>query len=104
MGGVLPLGALCWAALGKDPGFTRLSLLELLKRRGRYRPEDFARLHLTEHFDLPAAMHVWLAALDDAEAFIRSRPADEGGALYHDTGSWKLDSRGGAENSRGIRR
>ncbi|OGU02199.1 MAG: hypothetical protein A2W29_00260 [Gemmatimonadetes bacterium RBG_16_66_8] len=37
---VLPLGALCWAAVGKDPGFTPLSLLELLKRRGRYRPED----------------------------------------------------------------
>ncbi|HET9300046.1 MAG TPA: hypothetical protein VFO11_08875, partial [Candidatus Polarisedimenticolaceae bacterium] len=32
---VLPLGALCWAACGKDPGFTPLSLLELLRRRGR---------------------------------------------------------------------
>lgn len=29
---VLPLGALCWAACGKDPGFTPLSLLELLRR------------------------------------------------------------------------
>jgi len=33
---VLPLGALCWAAVGKDPGFSPRSLLELLKRRGKY--------------------------------------------------------------------
>ncbi len=82
---VLPLGALCWAAVGKDPGFTPLSLLELLKRRGRNRPEDFARLHLAEPFDLPAAKQTWLAALEDAEQFIRSRPADEAGALYYST-------------------
>jgi len=34
---VLAPGALCWAACGKDPGFTPLSLLELLRRRGRVR-------------------------------------------------------------------
>lgn len=79
---VLPLGALCWAAVGKDPGFTPLSLLELLKRRGRYRPEDFVRLALTEPFDLVAAKQTWLAALDGAEDFVRSRPPDEIGCLY----------------------
>jgi len=52
---VLRLSALCWAAAGKDPGLTPLSLLELLKRRGRYRPEDFTRLNLVEPFDLKAA-------------------------------------------------
>ena len=30
---VLPLGALCWAGAGKDPGFTPRSLLDLLQRR-----------------------------------------------------------------------
>ena len=29
------LAGLCWAPAGKDPGFTPLSLLKLLKRRGR---------------------------------------------------------------------
>jgi hypothetical protein len=43
---LLVLGALCWAACGKDPGFTPLSLLELLRRHGRLRPEDLARLDL----------------------------------------------------------
>ena len=29
---VLPLGGLIWAAVGKDPGFTPVSLLEIVKR------------------------------------------------------------------------
>jgi len=84
-GRVLPLAALCWAAVGKDPGFTPLSLLELLKRRGRYRPEDFARLHLAEPFDLAKAKQTWLAALAEAEAFGRERPPEESGCLYYST-------------------
>jgi len=80
---VLPLAALVWAAVGKDPGFTPLSLLELLRRQGRYRPEDFARLNLAEPFDLPAAKTAWLAALDEAEAFARTRPPGESGCLYY---------------------
>lgn len=79
---VLPLGALSWAAVGKDPGFTPLSLLELLKRQGRYRPEDFSRLDLREPFDLVAARISWRAALEDAEAFCRTSPPDEIGCLY----------------------
>ncbi len=79
---ILPLGPLCWAAVGKDPGFTPESLLELLKRRGRYRPEEFARLDLSRPFDLRSAKETWLAALAGAEAFVRSRPPAEVGSLY----------------------
>lgn len=82
---VLPLAGLGWAAVGKDPGFTPRSLLELLKRRGRYRPEDFARLHLAEPFDLARAKDTWLAALATAEAFARERPPEESGCLYYAT-------------------
>jgi hypothetical protein len=80
---VLSLGAACWAASGKDPGFTPLSLLSLLRRRGKYRPEDFAALMLTEPPDLPALKTLWLDALDQAEAFIRARPPEEVGCLYY---------------------
>jgi hypothetical protein len=80
---VLPLAGLCWAAVGKDPGLTPLSLLELLKRRGRYRPEDFARLRLAEPFDLSRAKDTWLAALAEADAFVRARPPEESGCLYY---------------------
>ncbi len=79
---ILPLGALCWAAAGKDPGFTPRSLLELLKRRGRYRPEEFARLDLVAPFDLITAKSTWLAALTGAETFVTNRPPNEIGCLY----------------------
>lgn len=82
-GRVLAIPALCWAAVGKDPGVTPLSLLELLRRRGRYRPEDFTRLQLAEPFDLARARGIWLTALDEADAFVRARPADEYGCLYY---------------------
>jgi hypothetical protein len=80
---VLELGPLIWAAVGKDPGFSPLSLLELLRRRGKVRPEDLARLHLTEPIDLQVLKTTWLGALDGAEAFVRSRPAEEVGCLYY---------------------
>lgn len=43
---MLPFAGLLWAAVGKDPDFTPLSLLELARRRGRYQNVDFERLHL----------------------------------------------------------
>jgi hypothetical protein len=80
---VLVLGALCWAACGKDPGFTPLSLLDLLRRRGRIREEDLARLDLVTPIDLRTLKQEWLAALDSVEAFVASRPAEEVGCLYY---------------------
>lgn len=81
---ILPLGAACWAAAGKDPGFTPLSLLELLGRRGSYRPEDFNRLHLVEPVDLRALKVCWRAALEAAVQFVETRPPEEVGCLYYD--------------------
>lgn len=80
---VLALGAVCWAAAGKDPGFTPTLLLDLLRRRGRYHAEDFARLRLREAPDLHALKRNWLSALDGAQAFVASRPPLELGCLYY---------------------
>lgn len=82
-GEILPLGALVWAAVGKDPGFTPFSLLELIKRRGKYHPEDFSRLWLAEPVDLVELKGRWLGALERADEFIHSRPAKELGCLYY---------------------
>jgi len=79
----LSLGAICWAAVGKDPGFTPLSLLEMLRRRGVYRPEDFSRLHLVGPVNIVGQKTEWLHALDSAERFIRSRPPTQMGCLYY---------------------
>jgi len=80
---VLPLGALCWAAAGKDPGYTPDMLLDLLRRRGKLRPEDLARLHLAAPVDLPGLKVEWREALDGAEGFLRARPPEEIGCLYY---------------------
>jgi hypothetical protein len=87
---VLPLAGLVWAAVGKDPGFTPRSLLELLKRRGKPRPEDLDRLRLAEPFDLVAAKGTWLGALDDAEALARPRRRSSGPSTTRPqlSGSW----------------
>jgi hypothetical protein len=80
---VLGLGPLCWAACGKDPGFTPLSLLDLLRRRGKVRPEDIARLELVEAMDVRDLKGAWLEALETVEPFAASRPAGEIGCLYY---------------------
>lgn len=80
---ILPLGPLVWAAAGKDPGFSPLSLLEQLKRRGRYHEEDLRRLDLAVPLDLPDLKNRWLRSLEEAEAFILSRPPGEAGCLYY---------------------
>ena len=80
---ILPLGALSWAAVAKDPGFTPASLLEQLKRRGRHRPAEIDRLELAAPFDLVEAKRAWRTALRDADDFIRGRPHEEVGCLYY---------------------
>lgn len=79
---ILPLGGLVWAAAGKDPGLSPRSVLELLRRRRPGRPAEYHRLHLAAPFDLEAANASWRLALDDAEQFVRGRPATELGCLY----------------------
>lgn len=69
---ILSLGAQVWAACGKDPGFSPLSLLEILKRRGKYHAQDFSRLHLTHEVNLQKLKSEWLEALNQAESFIES--------------------------------
>ncbi len=82
---ILPIGAQCWAACGKDPGFNPLSLLELLKRRGRFHKEDFMRLNLTQPVNLLELKQKWLAMLQEAESFARIAPPDDLGCLYYST-------------------
>jgi hypothetical protein len=57
-------------------------LTELLKRRGKIHPEDLSRLHLSETPDIQQLKMEWINALQEAETFINSRPAEEVGCLY----------------------
>lgn len=82
---VLPLGALIWAATGKDPGYSPNLLLEILKRKGSYRAEDFKHLNLTTEPNLKELKKSWLLFLKEAEEFINARPVEEIGCLYWST-------------------
>ena len=82
---ILPLGPLVWAAVGKDPGFSPPSLLEQIRRTGRFQPEEIDRLDLARPFDLREAKQEWLLALAEAEEFITQRPTEELGCLYYST-------------------
>lgn len=78
----LSLGSLCWAAVGKDPGYGPQMLVELLARKGRFRSEDFAGLALTEPPNVTELKVAWLAALADARRLVLELPAADAGCLY----------------------
>lgn len=62
----LSLGALVWAAAGKDHGLTPVFILDELARLQRYPAESYRRLSLVRAVDPAGMKTVWLEALADA--------------------------------------
>ena len=79
---ILPLGAVIWAAIGKDPGYTPESLIAEIRRNARYRADDYADLALFALVDAVAIAGRLRAALDAAETFVRAMPAGKEGLLF----------------------
>jgi hypothetical protein len=86
----LSVGSLCWAAVGKDPGYSPEMLVELLARKGRYRAEDFAPLNLASAPDIADLKRTWLEAVADARRLARDLPPEDAGCLYWDPVSEKF--------------
>jgi Nucleotidyl transferase AbiEii toxin, Type IV TA system len=80
----LSLGAVFWAACGKDQGFTPLSLLEFAQRNMRFREEDLAAERLNRPLHLTELKKAWLGAVDSAVQLVASLPDEEVGCLYLD--------------------
>ncbi len=78
----LSIGALCWAACGKDPGFTPVFLLEQINRHAAYTQHDLDRLMLAGKQALPALKRQWLTALAKAATLVNLLPGAEIGCLY----------------------
>jgi hypothetical protein len=78
----LSLGALAWAACGKDEGFNPPSLLAMAKRHVRFRQEDLDREKLAAPLRLCDLKHVWNEAVERAEALFPRLPIAEAGCLY----------------------
>jgi hypothetical protein len=86
----LPLGAVLWAAVGKDPGYSPESLIAEIRRNAHYRADDYADLNLVEPVDAGIVAQKLRAAPDEAEAFVRSMPAGKEGLLFLQDGEPKL--------------
>lgn len=81
----LSLGALVWAACGKDQGFTPVFLLDQMNRHSRYQESDLQGEHLARPVDLRQLKQHWLDARARAEHLVEQLPAEELGCLYLDT-------------------
>lgn len=62
-----PLTAICWAACGKDPGFTPLSLLKMMKRFARINPAKLEEIQ-ARALDPIGLKTAWIQMSDEAES------------------------------------
>jgi hypothetical protein len=62
-----PLSAICWAACGKDPGFSPLSLLKMMRRFARIDPAKLEEIK-ARALDPVALKMAWIEMSDEAEA------------------------------------
>jgi len=70
-----PLAAICWAACGKDPGFSPLSLLKMMRRFARVDPAKLEEIQ-ARALDPVTLKNAWIEISDEAEAKM-TRLADE---------------------------
>ncbi len=82
----LSLGALCWAACGKDEGFTPWSLMDHAKRNVKFRQDELESEHMVKPLRLPELKETWLKAVAQAEEWFAKLPSADVGCLYLDAG------------------
>jgi len=81
----LSLGAIVWAACGKDPGFTPSLVLDLANRHARFQESDLKGEMLARPLDLRELKKQWLETRERAERLCLGLPEDELGCLYLDS-------------------
>ena len=80
----LSLGAVMWAACGKDEGYTPVLLLDQTNRHSRFQESDLKGENLARPVDIKELKRQWLAARERAEKLFERLPAQELGCLYLD--------------------
>ena len=66
---IFPLSAILWAACGKDPGFSPLYLLKMMRRFAKIDPVKLGEIQ-ARHLDPQALKRAWIEMSDEAEAKI----------------------------------
>jgi PAS domain-containing protein len=100
----LSLGAMIWAACGKDPGYTPDFLLDQAARHTSYAQQELDLLLLKKPMNMPAMKQQWLQALERARDLIASLPREEIGCLYLDADGVVVDPDPSAEAFAGLTR
>jgi hypothetical protein len=80
----LGLGAMAWAACGKDRGYTPSLLVDLANRHTCFQEHDLQGEHLARPLDLRELKKQWIAMRERAESLCQRLPPDELGCLYLD--------------------
>lgn len=78
----LHVGALAWAAAGKDPGMNAEWIIDWGGRQARLSGQDLGQLRLSQPVDLRAMRLRWRRAAEEALALIEILPVTERGCLY----------------------
>lgn len=78
----LSIGALAWAACGKDPGYSPAFLLDHAGRHVGCTQEQLNRLSLRKTLDVKVLKQCWLTAVEQAHRLITSLPDSDLGCLY----------------------
>ncbi|MBX7144868.1 MAG: hypothetical protein K1X79_10490 [Oligoflexia bacterium] len=79
---VLSVAASCWAACGKDPGFTPKMMLDCMRRNSIIDPQQLAAESLVHPIDPVELKRKWREILDAAEDQIASLPSADLGCIY----------------------
>jgi hypothetical protein len=100
----LSLGALAWAATGKDPGMSPLFILNELVRTSKYRQEELKAVELARPVSVVELKQELLGAVREAEELIARLPATEVGCLYLDAAGKVVTPDPGAAEFAGLTR
>ncbi|MGH6968929.1 MAG: hypothetical protein ACREEN_07485, partial [Stellaceae bacterium] len=84
---LIPLGAMAWAAAGKDPGLTPKFILEELKRASRYQQSDLDGLNMKIPISVKDLSLFLRSAGRQAKDWISRMPPEEVGRVYIDARS-----------------
>ena len=81
-----PLGYLCWAASGKDPGFSPASILEHAGRSSRYSVEEVGALSFAGQApDAAALANEWRRMMEEGLEVVAALPAKHVGTCVLDS-------------------
>ena len=78
----ISLASACWAACGKDPGFTPELLFDCISRHAIVRPEQLAAENLVEPLSPVELKKRWLSLFNSATEQLRKAPVKDLGCLY----------------------